>query len=397
MPESRLDKEVNMRIETNPLWKTMEFSVYNDTKEIREEWLTLGELANDPYSCFAWCESWYRASRQHNTGKALIVVGRSKDGKAQMLIPLFVEKKAGMRLITRPARRVSGDFGAIFTPELKQSITPENAGEFWARMAKVIPGDIMIINGVSSDEIDRQSPFGYLYQHKSRIDGFHTTLSEDWDKQYEEMFSSKIRRNDRRCGRRMEEEGKVDYEVIASPEKQGRALTALIAQKVEQLEKAGQPHHYHDPTVSAFYKNLPALMHDSLDEEFLFVALKFNDEVIATNFGVRKGKRHYGMMTSMTAQMRKYSPGRLVMLETAKTLCGRGCSFYDFGNGEYQYKQYWCSGKRSRYTVLLPLSLKGRLVFPVLKMALRHKDSLEDKKAAQEEAEKGTRSVKKEG
>lgn len=395
---SILDSRVNMRIDTDVLWQSLGFSVYRDAEELREAWLELAQFANDPYSCFAWCQSWYKAAKEHNTGTPLIVVGRSPGGRIEMLLPLFLERKAGMQLVTRPARRISGDFGGIFRPELRASVNEQNASAFWSKVCKAIPGDVLVLNGVSSDEIERKNPLGFLYRHQSRIDGFHTALSGDWEKQYEEMFSSKIRRNDRRCGRRMSEEGEVVYEVVAGVQAQGAALKALLDQKIEQLEQAGQPHHYRDATVSAFYKNLPELMQESPDEEFLFVALKYDGRVIATNFGVRKGERHYGMMTSMNDDMRKFSPGRLVMLETAKFLTERGCSFYDFGNGEYQYKQYWCTGKRSRYTVLAPLSWKGRIVVLGIKIAIRRNNKKEEREA-QKSAKKGQalKPSKKEG
>lgn len=383
---------MNARIETCPLWETLEFKVYQDGLEIQSEWLSLGQFANDPYSCFAWCQAWYQAAKKHGTGKALIVVGKSPGGEIDLILPLFLEKKAGVRLVTRPARRVSGDFGGMFSPRLRKSVNEGNAKRFWRRIAKVIRGDVLVVNGISSDEIERQNPLGHLYLHQSRVDGFSTSLEGDWQKQYESMFSAKIRRNDRRCIRRMAEEGKVDCDVAADPELQSQQIEALIEQKITQLEKAGQPHHYHDPTVRSFYCALPKLMHENSGEEFLMLSLRFNGAVIATNFGVRKGKRHFGMMTSMDASMRKYSPGRLVMLETAKTLSDRGCTYYDFGNGEYQYKQYWCSHQRSRYTALLPLSLMGRLIVPLLKMLLVQKDAIEDRKSA-----KGAPTPKKEG
>lgn len=387
-----LDSRVNARVDTCPLWKTLEFEVYQDAMEIRNEWIALGQFANDPYSCFAWCQAWYQAAKEHGTGEALIVVGKSPNGEIDLVLPLFVEKKAGLRLVTRPARRVSGDFGGMFSPRLRKSVHQENAQAFWRRVAKVIRGDVLVINGISSDEIERHNPLGHLYLHQSRIDGFATTLEDNWEKQYESMFSAKIRRNDRRCIRRMAEEGKVDCDIAADPKVQAQQIEDLIEQKITQLEKAGQPHHYHDKTVRSFYAALPKLMQDSGGEEFLMLSLRFNGAVVATNFGVRKGKRHFGMMTSMDAAMRKYSPGRLVMLETAKTLTDRGCTYYDFGNGEYQYKQYWCTHKRTRHTALLALSWKGRLLVPLMKMLLVQKDAHEDRKAA-----KGAAAPKKEG
>lgn len=383
---------MNARIDTSPLWETLEFSVYQDAQEIRREWLALGQFANDPYSCFAWCQAWYQAAKAHGTGEALIVVGKSPCGEIDLILPLFVEKKAGLRLVTRPARRVSGDFGGMFSPRLRKSVDEGNASSFWRRVAKVIRGDVLVINGISSDEIERHNPLGHLYLHRSRVDGFSTTLEGDWEKQYESMFSAKIRRNDRRCIRRMAEEGKVECDVAADPQDQAQQIDDLIEQKITQLEQAGLPHHYHDPTVRSFYRALPALMQENAGEEFLMLSLRFNGGVIATNFGVRKGKRHFGMMTSMDASMRKFSPGRLVMLETAKTLTDRGCTYYDFGNGEYQYKQYWCTHKRSRHTALLALSWKGKIVLPLLKLVLVQKDAIETRKAA-----KGAAVGKKEG
>lgn len=365
----------------------MKLSIVEDAASLRDEWLALGEYASDPYSCFAWCQAWYRASEQHGTGKALVIVGRSAQGRVEMILPLFVERSSGIRLVTRPARRISGDFGGIFRPELRDSIKESQGQEFWTRVAQAIPGDLLVLNGLSSEEVKRGNPLGYLDLHQSSIDGFHTTLQGDWDKQYEEMFSSKIRRNDRRCKRRMAEEGEVDCLVVAGAQAQSEAINALIEQKIEQLEQAGQPHHYGEPTVRSFFDQLPQLMQESADEEFLFVSMKFNNEVVATNFGVRKGERHYGLMTAMSAHMRKFSPGRLVMLETAGILTQRGCSFYDFGNGEYQYKQYWCTGKRNRFTAVQALSWKGRVLVPLVKAYLRRKTQQELQRSEQQRAE----------
>lgn len=359
---------------------SLDISVMSNVAELRESWLSMGPQAQDPFSCYPWCEAWYQANRQAGKGEPRVVVARSADG-VEMILPLFLERKFGLSVLTRPGRSISGDFAAIFSPRLREMAQGDVGDTFWNRVfaATRKEASVLLLNGVPATEIEGNSPLGRLERVHCGVEAFYLTLKPDWDAQYQELFSSKMRRNDRRCLRRLGEEGEMEFLVAEGVEQQKALMEELMDQKAAQIDATHQPHYFHDPVVRDFFLRLPALMEQSEQEVFFLMALKFDGRTIAANFGVTKAQRHFGLITTMSmGEERKFSPGRLLLLETNRVLSERGCNHHEFGNGEYEYKNDWCSGHQERYAVVNSSTLLGAVPARMIRGMLSLRNSIKD-------------------
>lgn len=350
----------------------LQFRVEHNPLALKEAWLKLEAHATDPFCSYAWCSAWYESMDTSQGRRPYVVTGSNPDGELQMLLPLVQEKKMGMKVLARPARLVSGDYGGIVSPALRQSLSGPAMQSLWARMQKALRGiDALILNGVTARPDNLLIHLPHL---PASAPAFSLTLESDWEEQYQRIFNTKMKRNDRRSVKRIHEAGTVEYRRPSDPQGQTELLTHLLEQKRLQIEASGEDHHLSRPEVQRFYHLLPRAFAESEAFDLALTGLALDDELIATSCGIAAKKSYFGMFMAMDGgPSRKFSPGRLLLLEINRHLCEQGIRSHEFGLGEYKYKDAWNCDRHERITVTAPTSLKGKLAMPLVKRLLEQR------------------------
>jgi len=178
-----------------------------------------------------------------------------------------------------------------------------------------------------------------------------------------ESYYCSLDRHDRhdteRRRRRLDELGKVSFEVLEGDECTA-AIDWALRRKVEQLDQANRigggwlrTKAYRDLLVSAAARGGPQGC-------LLMFALKLEGQIIATMLCRADQSRLEALNTVYDPAYRRYAAGKIVTLACLKWAFERGLEF-DFRNEDAPYKRRWTNRERQAFTYEVPNSMSYTL------------------------------------
>ena len=88
--------------------------------------------------------------------------------------------------------------------------------------------------------------------------------------------------------------------------------------------------------IQAAYQLLAETPANMPDQEVILSAIKLDGKVLAASLGVKHRLDYHGLILAMTTgEYRKFSPGRLLLLELNDHLSRSGVRTHDFGDREF--------------------------------------------------------------
>ncbi|MEP0944790.1 MAG: GNAT family N-acetyltransferase [Rhizobiaceae bacterium] len=341
---------------------TIQLSVFSRPAEIQDEWMQFEQQLMAGHSNSNWALAWYAAQEVHQTASPYILVGRNDQGRICFILPLELARVGTMKVLRLPGANQATYCGGLFDKDILSLIENGKGHAFWqAVFAGVGEVDAIVLEGISQQRNEKHHPFNCLPLSSAAHDSMQMAIQKDWPTQYQSMFDGKSRSNDRRVERRLAEMGKLSHLVANSRAERLQLLEVMLAQKAIQFEMLNFSNPYSAPGVANFYRNL--INQDAMHaESSLYVSgMMLADRPLAVNFGVIQNSELQGLITSMTScELRRFSPGRLLMIHTNRHLSDNGVNCHDFGMGEFGYKQEWCDIHVKRQLAMVPFTLPGR-------------------------------------
>ena len=303
-----------------------------------------------------WLETFWR---HFGSDKQLRVLVVSSAGEVVGIVPLVVvtepTRVGPVRFLTYPLH----DWGSFYGP-----IGPNPTASLMAAMRHLRETprdwDVLDLRWIDVDRADHgrtersMSQVGFRPQKQPWMRGSVVDLPETWD-EYWKARPRKWRENVRRCGRRLDDLGKVEYvryrpEGIAYGDADPRwdlfDACIKIAGKSWQSESA-TGNTLSSKEVEDFLRDVHeiAVRAGAVDLNLVLVdgrpvAFAYNYHMDGRVFGLRKG---------YDPEFRAGSPGVVLdhlMLEDGH---GRGDRHYDLGVGAYQAKRYWITSEATSY------------------------------------------------
>lgn len=353
----------------------LHIQAFTRPEDVIHEWKELEQFANDGFSCLAWALAWYEAHKNDINCSPVVILGVDANRKPAFLLPMFRRKLGPFDILVRPGMKHSTYFGGLFAPEWREKISDENGRKFWSSVFSAIPGiNAVLIDGLSAEEIEQGNPLRHLPLLRSGNPSFRMSIANNWVEQYNSMIKSKVRSNDRRCKKRLAELGALDYRVAANKQEKREFMSELFAQKSEQFNIMGIPDPYEKPEVQAFYHYLVDMDDDHKSPSVFISALSLSGKPVALNLGLIHGGQLHGLVMSMShGPLKRFAPGRQLLLQTNQYLSENSIHVHDFGIGEFSYKDDWCEEKIERNYVLAPLGIKGFILVNAIKFSARVK------------------------
>ena len=151
-------------------------------------------------------------------------------------------------------------------------------------------------------------------------------------------------------------------------------LDAFFEMKEFRFRKMGIANVFGDPEVRAFFR---ALFVDALAQDrpsFVLHGLEVAGKLRAITGSSRSGRRlicEFGAIAE--DNLGHTSPGDFLFFDTIQEACETGFAVYDFSVGDEPYKRLWCDMETQHFEVLVPLTLKGRVLALVLQEGARLK------------------------
>lgn len=308
----------------------------------------------------AWIETWTATTAPDTLFAAL-----SRDGKTQLMLALEVATWRGCRIARFMGdRHANGNF-----PACRARVEPAAFSLLAQAIRAARPDiDLVALERLAPELDGMANPLLAMPSFASpnlalSVDlrgGFDALLARASGKRKRKKYRSQMRKFEAAGGARR-------IEAITASDTD-RLLDAFFAMKTLRFQKAGIRNVFADAAVQAFFRRLFAEALGARPPAFVLHGLEVGGKLRAITGSSRSGSRitcEFGAILEDDAA--NTSPGDFLFFDNIREACEQGLAVYDFGVGDEPYKRLWCDIETQHRDVLLPLTLKGRLLAQALR------------------------------
>ena len=280
----------------------------------------------------------------------------NKDDQPLALFPLSVERLN----MTRILRFIDGGLSDLNAPVVFLPTREWDHGTVhlvWQNLRKILPFDLAVFEKMPDRIGDLPNPLILLKTSKDNDSCHAMNLASSW-----EHFSTKLprRRTTLRFSRRLEERGRVMFEIAKTPEQYDLVIQSLMDQKTRRYLETRGVDGLARSGYRSFLKTARRLLYPT--GPVCLFALKVDDTIIATVWGYVVGSRFYYLMPSFEGgKWRAYSPGRILVDKIVQWCIAHRLDVFDFGLGDEKYKLEYCDAQTALYRAEIPSTVRGRL------------------------------------
>lgn len=350
---------------------------HDDFLALQPEWDALFARAGLPHQVFqthAFLRHW--ATHYADPAETLCIVAGRRDGRLVMLWPLLRRRRLGLttlRFMGVPVAQFGdvlverqGDEGALLKAGW-DAVRALGADVFEAR--KLRADSVLARSGLLADArlLQRQdAPFADL----------DARIGPDGPAG---VYPARERSNHRRRLRRLSERGALAFSTLQPGPQAAKAADAAIAMKQAALLRHGViAPTVTDPRFAAFFRDLAG---DAAGDSPLRVALLTCDgEPIGIDLSLDCKGTSFGHVIATHPDHERGGVGKILAIHSFASAKARGSSRFDLLSPADAYKLDHADGLTAVSDLVLPLTLKGRLLCalglqnlrPVLKAAAQH-------------------------
>ncbi len=341
----------------------LDIQVSVNPQEIEQDWRKFEDRLDLNHACSTWCLAWYKAHHGSTNVQPFVITGRKRTGQLQFILPLELRRIGFLNVLVAPGAGHTTYFAGLYSNQVLQIFRRGEGIDFWEQvLTSINKVDALLIEGFSVEKFGPHHPLALLPQSDAAHGSMRMDISSDWPAQYEEMISSKLKADDRRCAKRLAEIGELKHVVAETSDHRQTLLKELLQQKATQFAAMNVVDPFKTREITAFYKRLIDIDEAQETSSLYFSALTLDGVPLALNFGLLDDGECHGLITSMTdSDKRRFSPGRLLLGHTNKYLSSIGIRRHDFGMGMLSYKAVWCQRELRRQHIEIGFTGLGRL------------------------------------
>jgi CelD/BcsL family acetyltransferase involved in cellulose biosynthesis len=312
-----------------------------------------------------------------NTGTQFVAVVDA-EGNPLMLLPLGIECRQGVRILTFLDGGLS-DYNSPVVFPATRNWREDDVRMVWRGLQDILPPfDIAILDKMPERVGDLPNPLILLGTSPFPMSSHATTLSGTWH----DFVAKRLprRRTHRRYRRRLEERGRLTFEIARTPKQFDTFLDALIRQKIR--------HHRETLTIAGFdqpgYRNFVTEMTYCLPlaNTIHLSVLKSDNTIIAAHWGYVVGSRFYYLIPSYEdGTWRHFAPGHLLIEHLLEWSFAHGIEIFDFGFGDEDYKLEYCDVVIALHVATIPVTIKGTAYSMTLNLTEKLKSKLQKTRA----------------
>ena len=233
-----------------------------------------------------------------------------------------------------------------------------------AAIAKARPDiDLIALERLLPDLDGVANPFALLDHFASPNLSLAVDLAGGFDALLSRASGKRKRKKHRSQMRKFDAVGSHSRIEARTADEVDRLLDAFFEMKELRFRKMGIANVFGDEQVRAFFR---ALFTDALAEDkpsFVLHGLEVAGKLRAITGSSRSGKRlicEFGAIAE--DDLGHTSPGDFLFFDNIQEACETGIQVYDFSVGDEPYKRLWCDIETQQFEVLIPLTLKGRVL-----------------------------------
>jgi len=363
----------------------LEIKVFTNLEDAQSVWRDLqAEAVMSPHQSFEWVTALVETGGLASPHAVQIVAGFDSDESCLFLMPFVIRSHAGLRILEWLANDQGNYASALYRGSFLDRNSAPAFQRLWGGILGALPPvDAVHLGNQPSDLEGVENPFLALPHTDSAEPGRWFALSPDWRLHFEDRFSSGMRRELRRCERRLGDNGALEVIHASDAKSQARIFEAMTVHKREQFEQSGIADFFTDGAVDKFYAALNSAASPPEGLSLELFGLASGGDIIATNMGVIFKNRFYGLISATTpGPLRKFAPGNVLFQRVVDALAGRSIEQFDCGAGSDPHKLRWCTQQRHRFHTVSGVSLQGQFYARALraqltvKRAIKHSPAL---------------------
>jgi CelD/BcsL family acetyltransferase involved in cellulose biosynthesis len=329
-----------------------------------------GQLEANPAVAFhqsrAWVEAW-----AGGTGARLSIVTLERDGKTLAVLPMEIRQIAGLKL-ARFAGTAFSNANTGLLPEIEhQSAEPVEPAALTAALRQAgLAADIVLFDKMPPDAA-RRAPFAALPRVQHQNPSFQLPLTSDFSAVLAQVNGKRRRKKFRQSERRLQAIGGYRHITGEDDDQALRLLETFLRQKPVRLTAQGLPNVFADPGIRSFLARLAmtraANGRPALELHGIELMGENEGRIIAVAGLTVKGGHvtcQFGSIDESIAA--DASAGELLFYRMIEQASAAGNTVFDFGVGDQPYKRSWCPVHTNLIDCYAALTLKGKIVAPVL-------------------------------
>lgn len=323
-----------------------------------------------PAQSAAWVQNWATETRPD-----LLVATLSAEGKPVFSLALEVAARGPFRIARfMGGRHANGNFVAADPNWLAKADIPALRSVL-AAIAKARPDiDLVALERLLPDLDGVANPLASLEHFSSPNLSLAVDLAGGFDALLSRASGKRKRKKHRSQIRKFEAVGSYRRIGARTPDEVGRLLDAFFEMKELRFRKMGIANVFGDAQVRGFFR---ALFMQALAEDkpsFVLHGLEVAGKLRAITGSSRSGKRlicEFGAIAE--DDLGHASPGDFLFFDNIQEASETGFGVYDFSVGDEPYKRLWCDIETRHFEVLVPLTMKGRMLALTLRQGARLK------------------------
>ena len=329
---------------------------------LRAEWNALFAAAGRPeqiFQTFTWNWHWsrhYATPGRFKKGPRLAIITGRQQGRLVLLMPLVVERVAGLRQLAWMGEPVSQYGDVLATPEAAEVATLADA---WRYAVTATRADLAKLRKVRADAV-----VAPLLAH---LDASITATEEapylDFSRAgdcatYEATLSAKGRKNRRRHMRRLVERGPVTFERhTATAEAAQLAGYAVLLKRAWLRTRDQISFAMADDRFLAFFSDIAATPHEMLGCQVL--GLRSVNELGALQIVLECKGQRFLHVAVYASKFEKNGVGGLLLERALGDCCKDGMTRLDLLAPRHEYKMEFADGTIQVHDHAVALTLAG--------------------------------------
>jgi CelD/BcsL family acetyltransferase involved in cellulose biosynthesis len=310
---------------------------------VRDEWETMAERSVNVFGTWEWASAWWR--HFGSSAELLPVRCRSREGEEFALLPLYLRRVGGVRIVRLVGHGPADELGLLCAPE-----NQADAGAALQVALDDVRADVFVGETVRGPEWPRLLQATVLSVEATPALSLN---GRTWD-DFLAARSSNFRRQVRRRELALRAHG-LRYRLCNNRARLDRDLDLLFALHRQRWRHGESQFTRHE----AFHRHFATLAYERGWLRLWF--LELNGAAVAAWYGLRYGDVDWYYQAGRDHAWDRCGVGFVLLTHSIREAMADGVREYRFGRGDEEYKKRFTADESTVETIALARGLKGRL------------------------------------
>ncbi|PLX34028.1 MAG: hypothetical protein C0605_15060 [Hyphomicrobiales bacterium] len=352
-------------------------SLFHNFHDLEDVWRSFESAALcTTFQNFDWLSNWFSHAGRHSNWTPCLVHGAASNGSTLFILPLGYYALGGLRILSWLGDSHSTYRMGLFDRQWIARQNPDKLHRLLRRVRSLLPPiDVVRLSDQPSSWEKTPNPFAAISALPTASYSHAIKLQDDFEALYASKRTASTIKKARKRERTFNRRYPLSFHTVSDTAELAPVMDELIRQKSVRLRDMGVHDFFADPGVRGFFKTLALNGLNGGSHQLRIYYMKAGDHIAATWMGLVHRGRICGLMNTMTdhPDIRRYSPGEVVLRYAISECCKDGLEVFDLAVGESRYKSEWCDQHLTLFETILPVTMKGHIYVHATRLGLRIK------------------------